>query len=402
MPDYAVRPCLFEPGVRRTVESVRESADEAFQGMIAIASQGCSYYAALVTTGPARGRVVYISMDGGEPFFVEDADLAAWYERWLDELLAGFKHFWFGRYMPGTEESFAAAARRPDSPRRFDALRAMGQLPALGDDTREVVALRVNDDDASVRGAALWLVKQFSLARSIETHVRHALGDPDPGVRETALEALAATDLPWDRDARAALADTESSVVTGALRLLDKAELLQERDLLPLLESSQPSIRAAAKWPARKLPSVKAFDITLAQLRSAGDDSHRSHLQTLTAQCRHGVLDDERLTMLFELARERIATGGDEPETAAVAALAALARTRDDAFESLLAVTKHVDPFLRFEAAHALGELGRVEAMPALRELAGDPAMPRANSRSTAWSVGENARKAIAKIQERS
>ena len=45
------------------------------------------------------------------------------------------------------------------------------------------------------------------------------------------------------------------------------------------------------------------------------------------------------------------------------------------------------------------GAFGSPAALPALRALASDTSMPTAPGRSTAWSVAENARKAIAAIE---
>jgi hypothetical protein len=377
----------------------RWDSAEPSQGMITIAEQGCAYYAMLVTAGPERGRIAYISMDGGKPFLTEDADFIAWYERWLDELLAGFKHFWFGTQMPGTEASFAAAARPADGARRLDALCAMRQLRSLEPETREVVALRVRDADAQVRTAALQLVKQFGLAGVLESHVRRALEDVAPSVRAAALEALVAAELAWHDPARRALGDPDEHVVTVALRALEAARALTEDDVVPLLDSPHRSVRTTAQWAGRTIRSARIFDLTLDRLRSDGDDEYRSLLQSLTAQARLGALDEARSTALFEQARERVASSGSEHETAAVTALGALARSRDDAFAVLLETTRHAAPFLRWDAARVLGELGRRDALPALRALASDTAMPRAKSVSTAWSVGQNARMAIEKIE---
>ena len=69
------------------------------------------------------------------------------------------------------------------------------------------------------------------------------------------------------------------------------------------------------------------------------------------------------------------------------------------ALATLIELTRHPEPFVRFTTSAALGDVGSAEALPALRALVDDPAMPRGPGRSTAWSVGENARRVIAKIE---
>jgi len=398
MTDYAARPCPFTPGVTRTdFDRIAATLDEPFQGAIAIADQGCAYYATLVTAGAARGRVMYVSLDGGAPFFPADIDFLSWYERWLDELVAGFRHFWYGTNMPGTEATFVAAARDPDPARRLDALGAMAQLPSLAPDTQAIIALRVRDDDAAVRAQALDLVKHRQLAAAIEVHVRRALDDTDGAVRMTALQALIAANLDWRAAARRATTDADGKVASAAIRELEKVKALTEDDLLPLLASPA---HQAAQYAARSVGSQRLFDAALAQLRADRDDAYNSLLNTLLAQVRMDAVDEPSREVVLVLLLERIAAAtGPEPETLAIYGLGSLAKRSERALAALVELLAHREPFFRWEAATALGNLGVTEVIPALRAILGDAAMPRSKSRSTAWNVGEAARRAIAKIE---
>jgi hypothetical protein len=75
-------------------EVVPDEDGEPYTGTIALSDQGCGYYCILVVTGPGRGRVTETSDLRTGPRFTADADFLAWYERWLDAVLAGDKHFW--------------------------------------------------------------------------------------------------------------------------------------------------------------------------------------------------------------------------------------------------------------------------------------------------------------------
>jgi hypothetical protein len=74
------------------------------------------------------------------------------------------------------------------------------------------------------------------------------------------------------------------------------------------------------------------------------------------------------------------------------------------AIPSLIEATRHADPFVRFDAAWVLGELGDEQAVPALRALLEDQTKPQELDEhgrpihSTSYSVGVQAKKALKKI----
>jgi len=402
MPDFAARACVWTaetPRDEATYAARTAELDEPFQGAIALADQGCAYYAMLVTAGPERGRVMYVGLDGGVPYFPENVDFLAWYERWLDELLWGFKHSWFGTFMPGDEVTLAAAARPDDGPRRLAALAAMYQLPALAADTQAVVARRVRDDDPAVREVALRLARAHQLVPALDAEVRRALTDAAPGVRVAALEAVVAAGTDVEAAARRALADADAQVVSAAVSALQNASALTEDDLVALIGAASPSIRDRALEAARTVPSRAVFDAARALL--PGLEAPREKVMfVVIAQVRHGVLDPPRVDAALALVLAGLAAAtGPEPPTLLIHGLGAFTATHPAALATLIELTRHPEPFFRYDAAAALGKVGDADALPALRALATDPAMPRAPNHSTAWSVGENAKRAIARIE---
>jgi hypothetical protein len=67
--------------------------DEPYTGTLTLSDQGCGYMSILVVSGPARGRVADTTEEPTGPTFTSDADFLAWYERWLDAVLAGRTYF---------------------------------------------------------------------------------------------------------------------------------------------------------------------------------------------------------------------------------------------------------------------------------------------------------------------
>lgn len=76
-----------------------------YGGILPIGSQGCTYLHGLVLNGPHKGRVVNLDSDDQvKPQFAFETDFLTWYERWLDEVIAGElqnSRSWFGYLMGG-------------------------------------------------------------------------------------------------------------------------------------------------------------------------------------------------------------------------------------------------------------------------------------------------------------
>ncbi|EOD70399.1 hypothetical protein H480_01142, partial [Amycolatopsis vancoresmycina DSM 44592] len=104
------------------------------QGTLAVVHHGCTGYTHLVVSGPGRGRLVNLDLNGvPAPYVLEDEDFLAWYHRWLDELLAGCSVSEFGHKLPGGEDTLLAVlAGDPDPRRRAKAAASVAFLPSAG------------------------------------------------------------------------------------------------------------------------------------------------------------------------------------------------------------------------------------------------------------------------------
>ncbi|HEU4880609.1 MAG TPA: SMI1/KNR4 family protein [Longimicrobium sp.] len=83
--------------------ALREAA-----GTLALCDEGCGYIHLLVVTGPARGTMWIDSRGADAGFIPLDVTFLQWYERWIDDVLAGGRGtWWFGDpvHPPGHPES---------------------------------------------------------------------------------------------------------------------------------------------------------------------------------------------------------------------------------------------------------------------------------------------------------
>ncbi|GAA1582628.1 hypothetical protein [Actinoplanes couchii] len=126
-------------------------------GTLVVADHGCSLVTRLVVTGPARGRLINLDHDGPVgPYVVEDPDFLSWYERWLDETLAGYDVGWFGERLPLDEAALIAVlADGPSPDRRIRAGESLGMAPVISTAGLAALATAVTSDDAPVVRAAL-------------------------------------------------------------------------------------------------------------------------------------------------------------------------------------------------------------------------------------------------------
>jgi hypothetical protein len=156
---------------------------EFLRGTLEIAGHGCTLGTRLIVTGPARGRLFNLDNDGPVgPYVLEDIDLLAWYERWLDELAAGYDIGFFGERLPLDEpELITALADDPSPARRTRAGQSLLQLPMVSDAARSALAHAIaSDPDPTLRAT---LLQDLSMSQA-EPHRRW---DPD----EQAVEQVA-------------------------------------------------------------------------------------------------------------------------------------------------------------------------------------------------------------------
>lgn len=282
-----------------------EAYDEAFadllKGTLEIGTMGCDNEILLIVSGEHRGRVVYMNMEYQKPFFTYEKNFLDWYERWLDEVIAGFKIHWFGTTMGGSEQDLIEQANTlADSEGRAQALKALLRFPHLAEPAVRLAEKLLQDSAENVRYWALTLLAAHApdLADLRLTEGLKSAADAD---RRTAAQLIH-----WYRKKNAGkFAKEIQSLISRetdeeAFRFLGyiaEAAGLEPLPLfLPAFQSPEAEIRKSAIWQAgksdRKADYVGEFIAVL--LHDPVPNVRHTAIQAL------GGVTDERLLPVYE------------------------------------------------------------------------------------------------------
>ena len=252
---HLVEPSPFVPGTRYARDWWDrfwgpDDRPDPLQGTLAVVHHGCSSYTQLVVSGPGRGRLVNVDLNGvPAPYVLEDADFLSWYERWLDELLVGYDVTWFGEKIPGEEARLLGILAGDLSPhRRARAARSLPALSVITPTAAEALARAATDADPLVRAAVMEVAWRSEVA-TVEPAARAALADPEALVRAEAigvLRALGVADLA--ERARSLLADPEGEVRWRAMQALADSGRMVVADLAPLVTGHDARTRETATF----------------------------------------------------------------------------------------------------------------------------------------------------------
>ncbi|MEV0568200.1 HEAT repeat domain-containing protein [Dactylosporangium sp. NPDC050588] len=202
-PGHLAEPSPYLPGPRYFGDWQQRYEDPPgpdrnfLQGTVSVAAYGCGLLTQLVVTGRARGRLFNVDVDSeAGPYVVEDADFLAWYERWLDEAVAGHDVGWFGERSEVDDEVTIAedAARYTTSRTAPDlvVLAVFGRL-TLADVLPELAHEEVERRRRAAYALAWtpWGSETEAIdSQVIEDVTRKLLHDPDPLVRYHAVAAV--------------------------------------------------------------------------------------------------------------------------------------------------------------------------------------------------------------------
>ncbi|WP_334077751.1 SMI1/KNR4 family protein [Paenibacillus sanfengchensis] len=160
------------------------------QGLLNIGEQGCSYETMLVITGEYRGKVVYLDLDSHRSFFTYEEHFLDWYERWLDETIAGYDDSWFGMGRGGDDRAlldlYAAATEEAV---KLEALEGMLKLPEIADETVLFLEELCRESSGEAVRRALQVLAKTRFDRA-EPLIRHKLNGTEAEGRLLALQYI--------------------------------------------------------------------------------------------------------------------------------------------------------------------------------------------------------------------
>lgn len=354
---FLARPCPLVPGRNQTEQwASRPDVFSPYQGTLSLGSQGCTYAMQLAVTGPYAGRVVYVDADGGPPYMVHEPDFLSWYERWLDELLQGYKTDWFGYGPGGGEDDFFRILNDPQASDDFksEAAGAFCRLPWLSDDGAFRIAAYCRDPLSGVRSGACATIRSLKIHHAVEEAAR-LLDDRSADVRRQAVWTVMELDPQrWTNAVlRRLREDPDQEVATSAFFKLKDAGALSKAELLRIVASS----------PLENLRYLAAHAVTW-----AGEDLELlvRLLSDSNAQVRfYATLGLRQLKARSALPQilELLARENDDLVVGSI--LNMLGELGDPSVvPNLLEWARASDDFHRLEAIEAIAKIGDERALP--------------------------------------
>ena len=359
--DILSRTCPLRPTISRT-ENWADPFNDAspYQGTIAIGTQGCTYEVLLVVRGPLAGKVLYVDADGQPPYIVWEPDFLSWYERWLDELLAGYDQQWFGYGPGGGEADFLAYIYDPSSsdPVKEASLAAFCRLPTLSLLGASRIVALCQDPSPSLRAAACSVVTKFKIADG-EIPASKLLADTSPEVRAAATKALMALNPSRWSDAVTGqlLVETDKNAASSMFFQLKGATTLPRAILLEIIARRVPGAYSLAVWMMKW--ETQDRDLLATLLCDSQTEVRRHAMLGLRS-----VGDSNSVRLIAKLLDTE--TDGN---IIGCALLALGSWGGPNAVSILLEWSTSADDFHRLDAVNSLARLGELAAVPVITSM---------------------------------
>lgn len=231
------------------LETYGLTEDDWCRGTIVIASQGCTYYCTLIVSGPCRGRILYVDECLEPPHLLAERCFLDWYERWLDETIAGYEIFWFGMEAGGRDNELIEKLRGAELPSdRATAANELGRRRTPSDEIVQALSNATLDDATEVQCAALRALRH-SHAAGLATAPAF-LSNSSEDLRDAAAWLLQKIAAPTtiDQLRQALRSEPDEEVFFGIGCALKDSNGLVACDLVPVLRNSNAKMRAHAAY----------------------------------------------------------------------------------------------------------------------------------------------------------
>lgn len=274
------------------------------QGLLNIGEQGCSYETMLVVTGELRGKVIYMDLESHQTFITYEETFLDWYERWLDETIAGYNSSWFGMTRGGDDWALMqlyASATREDI--RLEALKGMFKLPVIHDDTAEFLLRLCQENSGEISYNALQLLAKSRFDEA-EPVIRRWLQEPDHAAWLPAVQSIQWS-MPegmysFEQELLALLPqieDIETFRFAGYILTAAGTDMLPS--VLPFFTHPEKDFRVQSIYQAGKSPVQTKSEHVADFIRALRDPE--SFVQLTALQALHGVTEACLLEVYEEL-----------------------------------------------------------------------------------------------------
>jgi HEAT repeat protein len=365
--DFLLRPCPLTRNLVREEGWEKQFGESSpYCGTISIGTQGCSYIMQLIVTGPCRGAVVYGDMDGGPPKVMREPDFLSWYERWLDELLAGYKTDWFGFALGGTEADFLSILgdEGENDDLKAEAMQAIYRLPAISNSAEAAILRGLDHRNQKLQAATCTAAAEFAVAPA-QDGIALLLKKDDAQVRRSAVQALIKLNPErWADAVIERLFDSDREVASAAYFCLNRAGRITQEIRLSLLADESVTIASLAADGMTWMPAHGAMLEKM--LLHADSQVRRAAANGLRAiQARASIpalLQQLSLETDESLIDQILKSLGDMNDPAPVPTLLEWAKSEDD--------------FHRLAAVESLAKLGDVRAVAVIQPMLSDTRKP--------------------------
>ncbi len=228
--------------------------EDLTRGCAYIASQGCSLVNLLVLTGPETGRVVNFDEDTHLPQFAFEANFLDWYERWLDEILAGYLlstgPYTFGTIMGGDDVALLAAYDAAQSAAdKLAAITGFFKLVRITPDSANRLVTIAKTETGELRQRTIEALLAYA-PKAAQPFLNSLIADKHSDIRslcyylgENTPEFVGAVKAPLLSQLAAR---PEAGSFLSILTLLMSHKLLEPEAICPFLSHKDPAFRAYA------------------------------------------------------------------------------------------------------------------------------------------------------------
>ncbi|NEW09393.1 SMI1/KNR4 family protein [Paenibacillus sp. SYP-B3998] len=283
-------------------ENSEDDEDEKYPGLLNIGEQGCTYETMLMITGDYRGKVIYVDLDSLKTFFTYEENFLDWYERWLDETIAGYDSAWFGLRRGGDDRELMELYRSAaEESIKIEALEGMLKLPDIGDETVGFLLRHYHESSSEVCRWALQVLAKMRFGQA-EPLIRQKLRSQDAADRLLALQFIKWYMPEGDRSFTEELAamlplETDEEAFLFLAMILSEAGVDMLLIMLPFFSYPNKNIRIQALYQAGKSPAPVKADYVSKFIEALEDTEAR--VQLIALQALRGVTD-ARLLEVFE------------------------------------------------------------------------------------------------------